>query len=186
VWNYGFRPIPGEIFFEARERDTAAALPAGFVLIEPNVAAHKAVAVNKQWDPARFQWVADQLRQDGSRVVQLTYDGMSHLLRNVETFHTRSMRIALAVLARAGLFVGHEGGMHHGAAALGRPAVVIFGGFIPPRVTGYDNHENIAAGEPACGSRRPCLHCRQALDSITAQQVYDAARRRIRCAVVLR
>jgi len=179
VWNYDFRPKPGEIFFDASERDIAAVVPPGFVLMEPNVPAHKAVAINKQWDPARFQWVADRLCQDGHRVVQLTYEGMTHQLRDVETFPTQSVRIALAVLARAALFVGHEGGMHHGAAALGIPAVVIFGGFIPPRVTGYDNHENMAAGEPACGSLIPCLHCRQALESITARQVYDAARRRI-------
>ena len=179
VWNYDFRPVPGEIFFDAGERDIAALVPPGFVLIEPNVPAQKAVAVNKQWDPARFQWVADRLRQDGHRVVQCIYDGMTHQLRDVETFPTQSLRIALAVLARATLFVGHEGGMHHGAAALGVPAVVIFGGFIPPSVTGYDNHENLAAGEPACGSRSPCLHCRQALESITALQVYEAAMRKI-------
>jgi hypothetical protein len=179
VWNYDFRPVPGEIFFDASERNIAATVPTGFVLIEPNVPAYKDVASNKQWDFARFQWVADRLRQDDHRVVQLTYDGMTHQLRDVETFPTQSLRIALAVLARAALFIGHEGGMHHGAAALGIPAVVIFGGFVPPRVTGYDNHENMAAGGPACGSRTPCLHCRQALESITAQQVYDAARRRI-------
>jgi hypothetical protein len=56
---------------------------------------------------------------------------------------------------------------------------VIFGGFIPPRVTGYENHENLAAGEPACGSRSPCEHCRQALESITAREVYEAAKRAI-------
>lgn len=179
VWNYDFRPVPGEIFFNASERDLAARVPPGFVLIEPNVPPHKDVTSNKQWDPARFQWVADQLRHDGHRVVQLTYDGMTHQLQDVEFVSTRSLRIALAVLERAALFIGHEGGMHHGAAALGIPAVVIFGGFIPTCVTGYENHENIASGEPACGSRSPCLHCRQALESITARQVYDAAMRRI-------
>jgi len=186
VWNYDFRPVPGEIFFDASERDIAARVPSGFVLIEPNVPPHKDVTSNKQWDPARFQWVADRLREDGHRVVQLAYDGMTHQLRDVEMVPTQTFRIALAVLERAALFIGHEGGMHHGAAALGIPAVVIFGGFIPPRVTGYENHENLAAGEPACGSRSPCLHCRQALESITAPQVYDAAMRRIGLAAHLR
>jgi hypothetical protein len=181
VWNYNFRPVPGEIFFDASERDLAARVLSGFLLIEPNVPPHKDVTSNKQWDPARFQWVADRLREDGHRIVQLAYDGMIHQLRRVETVPTPSFRIALAVLERAALFIGHEGGMHHGAAALGIPSVVIFGGFIPPSVTGYDNHENMAAGEPACGSRRPCPHCRQALRAITAEQVYDAARRSIRC-----
>jgi hypothetical protein len=179
IWNYHFRAVPGEIFFDPRECEFAAQVPSGFVLIEPNVAPHKDVTSNKQWDPARFQWVADRLREEGHRVVQLAYHGMVHQLRDVETVSTQTFRIALAVLDRAALFIGHEGGMHHGAAALGISAVVIFGGFIPPGVTGYESHDNLAAGEPACGSRSPCQHCRQALDSITAEQVYEAAKRKI-------
>ena len=179
VWNYDFRPVPGEIFFDANESALAARVAPGFVLIEPNVPPHKDVTSNKQWDPARFQWVADRLREGGHRVVQLTYNGILHQLRDVEMVPAQTFRIALAVLERAALFIGHEGGMHHGAAALGIPAVVIFGGFIPTRVTGYENHDNLAAGEPACGSRTPCQHCREALDAITAGQVYDAATRRI-------
>ena len=41
------------------------------------------------------------------------------------------------------LFLGHEGGFAHAAAALSKPAVVIYGGWIPPEVTGYEFHENI-------------------------------------------
>jgi hypothetical protein len=53
-----------------------------------------------------------------------------------------------------------EGGLHHAAAALGVPAVVIFGGFIAPRHTGYAAHVNLFTGGEACGMRLPCDHCR--------------------------
>jgi ADP-heptose:LPS heptosyltransferase len=176
IWHMEFRPVPGEIFFDDREKALARSIQSGFVLIEPNVPVHKSVAVNKQWPDDRFQKVADDLRADGRRVVQLAYQGARYHLQNVERISTASFRDALAVLSRAALYVGHEGGMHHGAAALDVPGVVIFGGFIPPSVTGYDLHVNLAAGGEACGSLRQCNHCRDALNAITVEQVTGAAR----------
>lgn len=175
IWNYDFRPTPGEIFFDQREIGFArGAVDAGFVLIEPN-APVKTLAPNKQWAPERFQAVANKLSSSGLRVVQPIHVGARHRLSGVEFVHTNTFREALAVLSRAALFIGHEGGMHHGAAAVSVPAVVIFGGFIPPAVTGYDGHANLAAGGEACGSTRPCGHCRRALDVITVDQVTDSA-----------
>lgn len=193
VWNMDFRPTPGEFFFDLNERIVADSFDPGFVLIEPTVPAHKAVAVNKRWRFERFQRVADLLRLDGHRVLQFTHDhgpprgrraarqfyGRDWNLEGVERHHVNSFRWAVSGLSRAALFIGHEGGMHHAAAAVGVPAVVIFGGFIPAQVTGYDTHVNLAdpSGAPACGSTTPCAHCREALDAITAEQVHEAARR---------
>jgi ADP-heptose:LPS heptosyltransferase len=80
-------------------------------------------------------------------------------------------------LARAKLYIGAEGGLHHAAAALGVPAVVLFGGFIPPLVTGYETHINLTGGaQEACGSLKPCDHCRKAMDAISVEEVAAAAR----------
>jgi Glycosyltransferase family 9 (heptosyltransferase) len=176
IWNMDFRPAPGEVFFDGRESALAQSITGGFVLIEPNVPAHKSVAVNKQWPVDRFQAVADQLVSDGHNVVQLAYQGARYSLQRVERIATATFRDGLAVLSRAALYIGHEGGMHHGAATVNVPGVVLFGGFIPPQVTGYDMHINLAAGGPACGSLNKCNHCRDALDAITIEQVTAAAR----------
>jgi ADP-heptose:LPS heptosyltransferase len=90
---------------------------------------------------------------------------------------THSFRDALGVLSLARLYIGPEGGLHHAAAALGIPAVVIFGGFNSPKSTGYPWQSNItgSSGEP-CGSVAACWHCRDAMASITVERVLEAAR----------
>jgi ADP-heptose:LPS heptosyltransferase len=88
---------------------------------------------------------------------------------------TPTFRHAMAVLARASLYIGPEGGLHHAAAAVGIPAVVIFGGFIPPSVTGYATHINLTGGAAACGSLKPCEHCKAYMDVISVADVMGAA-----------
>jgi hypothetical protein len=62
--------------------------------------------------------------------------------------------------------------MHHAAAALNVPGVIIFGGYTPLELTGYPMHINLAGdAENACGSLYRCDHCRQALDSISVAEV---------------
>lgn len=178
IWNFDFKATPGEIYFGPGEETIRTNVGGGYVLIEPNVPQQKSVAVNKQWDPARWQQVAITLRRDGFDVVQLVYKSARYRLDGVRYIETSNFRNAMAVLSQAGMFLGHEGGMHHAAAALDVPGVVIFGGFIPPQVTGYDLHANLTGGDiVACGSLYKCEHCAQALDRITADQVISEARR---------
>jgi hypothetical protein len=73
--------------------------------------------------------------------------------------------------------------LHHAAAALGVPAVVIFGGFISPAVTGYAAHANIFTGDDlGCGNINPCPHCRAAMERISVDQVYGAATLQLKAA----
>ena len=51
------------------------------------------------------------------------------------------------------------------------PAVVLFGGYISPDVTGYDRHANLFTGGEACGRRTVCDHCRDAMNRITPDLV---------------
>jgi hypothetical protein len=51
---------------------------------------------------------------------------------------------------------------------------VLFGGFIPPQVTGYDLHTNLTGGAEACGHVEPCKHCQRAMANISVDQVKDA------------
>lgn len=170
-FNPAFRTAPGELFFSSDELRAAERVAPSFVLIEPNV---KRSAPNKQWPRERYQEVADLLRRDGIRVAQFA---TGPLLRGVEPMATHDFRDALALLTRAALYIGPEGGLHHGAAALGVPAVVIFGGFISPQITGYQRHVNLFTGDDlGCGRTAPCAHCRAAMDRISVAHVLDAAR----------
>lgn len=174
IWNMAFRPTPGEMFFDDGELKFAEAQGSGFVVIEPNVPWHKPVAKNKDWGLVRYQAAADSLRRAGRRVVQ--FGAGQFRLTGVEAIHAPDFRKALAVLARAALYIGPEGGLHHGAAAVNIPAVVLFGGWIPPQVTGYDTHTNITAGAgKTCGRLSSCRHCKDAMNSIGVERVLSAA-----------
>lgn len=178
IWNLDFHAVPGEIFLDKAERTAGSRYGSGFVLIENQTVKWKSVAPNKDWGRENYQSVADMLRGAGHRVVQFVYDD-SKPLAGVEQLRTTSFRDALAVMANAALYIGPEGGSHHGAAAVGIPAVVLFGGFIPPSVTGYATHANMTGGVEACGSLHACPHCKAAMAAISVDDVFEEARERL-------
>jgi ADP-heptose:LPS heptosyltransferase len=176
IWNYDFQPVPGEMFFSNEEARDGKRHGKGFVVVEPEVVTWKSSSANKDWGRAKYQQVARVLKADGQRVVQFAHEKSGPMLEGVEKVVTRNFRDALAILSHARLLISPEGGLHHGAAAVGVPAVVLFGGFIPPSVTGYENAKNLTGGAEACGSLQPCAHCRQAMNRITVEEVVEAAR----------
>lgn len=175
---------PGEVFLTSTEKFfSAAQIPASrnaVVILEPRVKARGAcVGLNKQWPVDRYKAVAEGLRGAGFRPVQLMPPGGQPLLAGVGVIQTPTFRHALGLIGMAALYIGPEGGLHHGAAAMGTPAVVIFGGFNTPRSTGYAAHDNITAlGEP-CGSISACPHCRRAMASISVDRVLNGALRQL-------
>lgn len=179
LWNYNFRAVPGELFFSEHELafadESCRDFGDGFVLIEPNVPKHKPWAENKLWSGARYQDIADSLWLADHMPAQFIYRDDGDVIHGAIQIRPPSFRHALAALTRAALYIGPEGGLHHGAAAVGIKAVVIFGGFIPPQVTGYDSHANLFIGDEACGSMKPCEHCRKAMDAISVDQVFQSA-----------
>lgn len=175
TWNTQFNPPVGEFFFTKEELDWAEALGSGFVVIEPRIM-QKTSAVNKQWDPARYYALADHMRKDGYEIRQFVWEKLGVAKgQDVKPIPTPSFRHAAAALARAILYVGPEGGIHHVAAAVGTPAVVLFGAWIHPGTTGYEDHVNIyVGGDVPCGNIQPCQHCKDAMNKITVKQVYNA------------
>jgi ADP-heptose:LPS heptosyltransferase len=180
IWNYDFRAMPGEMFFAREELAFAKTQSRGFVIIEPNVPGHKSVASNKQWGFDKYNEVAQRLAREGHRVLQFVHAGATQRLTAAKHAHTPNFRLALALMQRADLYIGPEGGLHHGAAAVGIPAVVLFGGFIPPQVTGYPTHANLTGGAEACGFWKPCPHCATAMKNISVDEVMTQATRLLR------
>lgn len=165
LWNYDYRAPRGEFFFDERERAFTIKRD---VLIEPNVPWHKSVAPNKDWGLENFQRVANVLRQWGFGVWQLSHG--EKRLRDVQVVNVPDFRCAAAAVAGFELVITPEGGLHHTAAAVDTRAIVLFGGFIPPRVTGYAGHINLGEAE-GCGSLRECQHCRRSLQRIKVDEV---------------
>jgi len=176
IWKMDFRPVPGEMFFSPDEKAFAETIAGGFVLLEPNVPWQKTCAPNKDWGFQKYQTVADTLRHCGLEVRQFSFSAQQKALANVPVINAPTFRHAMAALSRAVLYIGPEGGLHHAAAAVGVRAVVLFGGFIPPAVTGYAGHTNLTGGAAeACGSLGPCQHCRDAMAAISVDEVVAAA-----------
>ena len=173
-WNYEFKAIPGELFFSHEEDKFAQHFGEGYIVVEPNVP-DKTVAPNKQWSTHRYDKVTKQLVKNGYSVVQFYSVGTKHLIPGAIKIKTPTFRHAARLLKNARLYIGPEGGLHHAASAVGLQAVVLFGGFIPPAVTGYDFHTNLTGGADACGSLHPCNHCAEAMAAISVPDVMSAA-----------
>lgn len=168
---------PGVLRLTAAERAWAAeALAAAgvarpFVVVEPTVKPQ--ASPNKAWGVARYAEVAAALAREVA-VVQV--GPAPSALPGAVAIQTPSFRQACAVLAQAAAYLGPDGGLHHAAAALGVPAVVLFGGFTSPAQTGYPGHVNLFTGGAPCGEYRPCAHCQAAWAAITPADVIAAAR----------
>jgi ADP-heptose:LPS heptosyltransferase len=167
-----YAPPVGEIYFTDAERQFGAR-HGGRLIVEPNL--KQTASPNKDWGWARWVALADLLLvRYGIRVTQLGPAG-TRLLPGAEHVLTPSIRAAAAVMAAARAAVLTEGGLHHVAAAVGTRAIVIYGGYISPAVTGYEQQMGFFTGEGlGCGMRVPCAHCRDAMARIEPTPVAES------------
>lgn len=163
-----FRVSPGELFINRKEAGD-------YIIVEPNVKKTYAMGWNKSWDWDRWQ----ELVKLDYKFVQLGARDSTQLT-GVKRVYTESFRQALEWLSGAKLLVTTDGGLHHAAAALGVPAVVLWGGMASPVNLGYTTHKNIWHGDEPCGSHSTkCPHCRAAMKKIQVDEVKEA----IKCAI---
>lgn len=167
IFNDDFKPKPGEIYLSDAEKTWAdEQISEPFILVEPNVKTVYKHTVNKAW----HQW--EELLKNDLPWVQI---GDARVKKYTKWIETTTFRQALAILNKATLFVGTDGGLHHAAAALGIPAVVIWTGFTSPKHLGYDNHVNLYHGGEPCGTFGDvCKHCRENSDKIKPDFVLQA------------
>lgn len=168
TYNLKFRAEVGEIYLTAHEKASAGKL-SPHIIIEPNI--KPKASPNKQWPLTSWLEFSRLAREHGFRLFQIGASG-TKVIEGASLIITPSFRAACAVLGTAKAYVGHEGGLHHAAAALGVPGVVIFGGFTPVELTGYSIHRNLGASlGDACGFRIPCAHCMDWANKITPEMV---------------
>jgi hypothetical protein len=101
-----------------------------YVIIEPRI--KPGAPPGKAW-PFYSQVVA----AGGHNFLQFNSDSLG------VDYITTSIVDAARWIAGCKAYVGTEGFLHHLAAAFNKPAVVLFGAFSHPSVTGYDFHTNI-------------------------------------------
>jgi ADP-heptose:LPS heptosyltransferase len=87
---------------------------------------------SKNWPPDRFGLLLDAIAPSGRWLLvegPADADASALLMRRAGALVARALdaRILGAVLARAGLFVGHDSGVSHLAAAWGAPTLALFG-----------------------------------------------------------
>ena len=166
VYNMDFRAEPGELFLTEEEKKTG--IP-GCVLVEPHTK-EKEFSRNKAWPWERWQKLVNEVNLPW---VQCGSSEMKSL-EGVRRVVTESFRESLGYLYNCSLVVTTDGALHHAAAALNKPAVVLWGGLAPYKTLGYDSHINICHEEKFCGSLNTCPHCRTAMEKITVEEVKQA------------
>ena len=175
VWNPKYRARAGHMRLTAQEQADALCLipEKPFVLVEPLVRAKS--SQNKDWGWSRWE---ELVKDFPIPVYQFDIDGETKILPGVTAIDSPSFRVAAGVMEHASLVITIDGGTHHMAASMGTPAVVIFGGFADPKITGYAYQKNFYIAdlpESPCGRYDECPHCKKAMSMISTEEVKKAA-----------
>lgn len=143
-----------------------------FVLIEPSPVRG---CKNRRYPMESWEAISKGLIEAGLRVIQPEH-AASRLLEDTIKAPHQGFREACGILLSSTLFLGTEGGLAHASAALGTPAVVLWGGCISEPALGYPEHVNLVDDDPRspCGRMAPCDHCRAAWERLTPLKVIDA------------
>jgi ADP-heptose:LPS heptosyltransferase len=174
IWKMDFKAQPGEFFFTPEE--LALPVPKPFIVIEPNIAWQRQVNHNKDWGEGKYEKLAKMLIDAGHTVVQFIHGNSRRRIDGAHQLPTPKFHQAAAVMSSASLIIAPEGANHHAAAALGVPAVIVWGAWSPPQTMGYDAHIKLTGGATtACGNTYNCTHCRNAMNNISVDEVYQAA-----------
>jgi hypothetical protein len=167
LFDNGFMIEPGELFLSEAEK---AGGIEGAVLIEPHTKTEMGLSRNKCWPWERWQKLVDTVNLPW---VQMVY-GNKKALNGVRVVKTDTFRQTLPYINKSSLIVTTDGAIHHAAAALGKQAIVLWGGVASPELLGYKMHKNICHEENPCGSIVDCEHCVEAMNRITVEEVADA------------
>ena len=111
----------------AEARKLLDRLPDGFVAVHPGSGSPR-----KNWPPERFASLLDVMAAERPWLLvegPADADAVAVVARRPGAVLARGLtaRVLGAVLARAGLFVGHDSGLSHLAASWGAPTLALFG-----------------------------------------------------------
>jgi ADP-heptose:LPS heptosyltransferase len=191
-WKKGFQAIKGDLFLDKKslqfgkkairkhlkktDKNVVIITPyakRGVVMVDGRIVAYDHYQ-NKEWGVDKYDALIEAMPNTAFIRPVALGDTTPFLDRVIDV--ECSYLEACGVIANADAYLGCEGGQHHAAAALTKPAVVIFGGWISPITTGYSFQSNMYVGKMdyACGSLKVCDHCLDAMARITVEHVKSA------------
>lgn len=112
-------------------------------------------ANRKEWGIDNFQKLRDLFNK--YEFVQIGTKN-DPLLENVIDARNLPIRKSASVIFNSIFFIGLEGGLMHLSKAVDKTAVIIYGGFVKPEISGYDDFINVY-NETDCS---PCFHADRA------------------------
>jgi len=173
VYNDSHTPEPMEIFFTDQEHWQCDQLKKKrFVIINPHV--KKKGPPNKRWPFEYYQEVVNSMKE-GFEMIQPKQDSNELSLEHA-TCLTLNLRQLAVYISSAALIICNEGLLHHVAAAFRTPAIVLFGGFISPYVTGYRFQQSIYVRDKnVLGVREETEAGQKIMRAITPQHVMNLA-----------
>ena len=173
----GFRAFPGAIFFTEDEQDRIKKLTNAYhehVLIMP-----QSPCLEKNWGLDKWANLIKGLDEN----YKFLHAGKSPILQGVEFYRTQSFRDFLMLVSAVKAVLTTAGGAHHSAAALGTPAMVLFGGNCGRDHMAYDDHLNISIDLKetpcCCRSGSNCAYCIQCWENLHPSVVSEAFSRLI-------
>tara|TARA_B100001287_G_scaffold274661_1_gene280425 strand:- start:1296 stop:2150 length:855 start_codon:yes stop_codon:yes gene_type:complete len=194
IWNKKFKPTPGEIYFSKKEEIKAEAVinEAKIFWNKINKKQFKKIIfletsstkiddkqfnikhLNKDWGYDNWKNLIDIIKND--YLIIHSIHEKTRSINGVFAPKNIDFRLACSIINKSDIYVGPEGGFGHVAAALNKKAVLYFGGWISPKVIGYDFHENLyfENEKSPCGQyKNICNHCIEARKKITAEIFKD-------------
>jgi ADP-heptose:LPS heptosyltransferase len=135
-------------------------------------------ANRKEWGFEKFQKVVKLIKENSDfKFVQLG-SSSDKLLEGVIDNRGLPIRDSAAVIKNSVGFIGLEGGVMHIAKAVNIDSVIIFGGFLNPKVTQYDSNINIVnlvECSPCLTSEEPLTHCdsMKCMNEISPEYVFN-------------
>jgi ADP-heptose:LPS heptosyltransferase len=157
--------------------DPAHRVFAGQQLPDPNtILCHLSASMAKrEWPVAWWAEIAQRARNAGLPLVFSAGPGTRDqaLLADLKALspeihylkETKDLGAFLAILARAGMFIGSDSGPFHFAVGLGTPAIGLFGPMLPERVAPLEGNFRTLVGQECtcsvhareCTSPNPCI-----------------------------
>jgi len=148
-----------------------------FIVIEPQ--SNDEYTVNKLYSFEKWQLVTNELAKLGFTIVQVGRENNSKRLKNVINLAGKtSFREAAAIIKNSSLFISSEGGLMHAANAVGVKSVILFTGFIHPRMTGYPENKNLWIGSDhgPCGMKVRCSSCAKNVEDHDYLEIVEAVK----------
>lgn len=186
-WNKNHRVKVGELYFSNKENEFASEIISSakkwwskikdykfkkIIFLEPSriKTSKNNASTNRNWGIEKWKLFLNKFKNEYLFIQSIFQD--SDNIDGLFKFKSE-FREACAVLNRCDYVIGGEGGFTHAAGALNKKGLFIYGGWIDPKITGYEIHKNIyidIEGSP-CGMKTPCAHCKKCNEIMTVEMM---------------